>query len=296
MHNKPLVSIIMNCYNGEKYLKLALKSIIKQKYKNWELIFWDNKSTDKSKKIFKSFKDKRFRYFYAKRFTSLYAARNKAILRSKGQFISFLDADDLWMPNKLNLQIPLFKNKKVGVVYSKLYILNQSKNIKKIHVNKKLPEGNISKIIISNYNIGIITTIIRKNILKRLKKIFDNRFTHIGDFDLFVRLSKICEFKAAQLPTAIYRAHGKNLTTIEKDKAISEFEIWLKENKKNLRLYEVKKIKSMIDYKKLINYKLKDDYLNSFKILFNFKNFNLSIKNVIIFCLPSVILKKIFWY
>jgi glycosyltransferase involved in cell wall biosynthesis len=296
MHNEPLVSIIMNCYNGEKYLKLALKSVIKQKYKNWELIFWDNKSTDKSKKIFKSFKDKRFRYFYAKKFTSLYAARNQAILRSKGQFISFLDVDDLWLPNKLNLQIPLFKNKNVGVVYSKLLILNQSKNIKKIHVNKKLPEGNISKIIISNYNIGIITTVIRKNILKKLKKNFDYRFTHIGDFDLFIRLSKICEFKAAQLPTATYRAHGKNLTTIEKDKAISEFEIWLKENKKNLRLHEIKKIKSMIDYKKLINYKLKKDYLNSFKILFNFKNFNLSIKNIIIFCLPSAILKKIFWY
>ena len=283
MNNKPLVSIIMNCYNGEKYLKLALKSVIKQKYKNWELIFWDNKSTDKSKKIFKSFKDKRFRYFYAKKFTSLYAARNQAMLRSKGQFISFLDVDDLWLPNKLNLQIPLFKNKNVGVVYSKLLILNQSKNIKKIHVNKKLPEGNISKVI-------------RKNILKKLKKNFDYRFTHIGDFDLFIRLSKICEFKAAQLPTATYRAHGKNLTTIEKDKAISEFEIWLKENKKNLRLHEIKKIKSMIDYKKLINYKLKEDYLNSFKILFNFKNFNLSIKNIIIFCLPPAILKKIFWY
>ena len=296
MNNKPLVSIIMNCYNGEKYLKLALKSVIKQKYKNWELIFWDNKSTDKSKKIFKSFKDKRFRYFYAKKFTSLYAARNQAMLRSKGQFISFLDVDDLWMPDKLNLQIPLFKNKNVGVVYSKLLILNQYKNIKKIHINEKLPDGNISKTIISNYNIGIITTIIRKNILKKLKKNFDYRFTHIGDFDLFIRLSKICEFKAAQLPTATYRAHGKNLTTIEKDKAISEFEIWLKENKKNLRLHEIKKIKSMIDYKKLINYKLKKDYLNSFKILFNFKNFNLNIKNIIIFCLPPAILKKIFWY
>jgi len=296
MHIKPLVSIIMNCYNGEKYLNLALKSVIKQKYKNWELIFWDNKSTDKSKKIFKSFKDKRLKYFYSKKFTSLYAARNLAILRSKGEFISFLDVDDLWIPNKLNLQIPLFRNKNVGVVYSKLLILNQYKNIKKIHVNEKLPDGNISKKIINNYNIGIITTVIRKNILKKLKKNFDYRFTHIGDFDFFIRLSKICEFKAVQLPTAIYRAHGKNLTTIEKDKAISEFEIWLKENKKKLKSHEVKKIKSMIDYKKLINYKLKKDYLNSFRILFNFKNFNFNIKNVIIFCLPAVILKKIFWY
>ena len=65
MQNKnQLITIILNCYNGEKYLNDALRSILKQSYKNWELIFWDNKSTDKSKKIFKSFKDKRFRYFF----------------------------------------------------------------------------------------------------------------------------------------------------------------------------------------------------------------------------------------
>ena len=296
MKNKPLVSIIMNCYNGEKYLEFALHSVIKQKYKNWELIFWDNKSTDKSKKIFESFKEKRFKYFYAKKFTSLYKARNLAIMRSKGKFISFLDVDDLWMPNKLAFQIPLFKNQNVGVVYSKLLILNHYKNKKKIHVKKRLPEGDISKLIISDYNIGIITTVIRKTILKKIKKIFDYRLTHIGDFDLFIRLSKICEFKAVQLPTAIYRAHGKNLTTVDKGKAISEFEIWLKENKKMLNKNEIKKIKSMIDYKKLINYKFKKDYLNSLKILFNFKNSNFNVKNIIIFCLPSIFLKKIFWY
>ena len=60
---KPLVSIIMNCYNGEKYLKQSIKSIINQTYKNWELIFWDNCSTDNSKKITKKFKDNRIYYF-----------------------------------------------------------------------------------------------------------------------------------------------------------------------------------------------------------------------------------------
>ena len=59
MKDKSLVSIIMNCYNGEKYLYDSIKSVINQKYKNWELIFWDNKSTDNSAKIFKSFKDSR---------------------------------------------------------------------------------------------------------------------------------------------------------------------------------------------------------------------------------------------
>ena len=59
MQNKnKLISIILNCYNGEKYLEEALSSIISQTYKNWELIFWDNKSTDKSRQIFNSFKSK----------------------------------------------------------------------------------------------------------------------------------------------------------------------------------------------------------------------------------------------
>ena len=87
MNNKPIISIIMNCYNGELYLKQALKSILNQTYQNWELIFWDNMSTDASAKIFKSVKDKRFKYFLSKKHDLLYAARNKAISKSKGKFL-----------------------------------------------------------------------------------------------------------------------------------------------------------------------------------------------------------------
>ena len=63
--NQSLVSIIMNCYNGEFYLNESSKSAISQTYKNWELNFWDNRSKDKSAEIFKIHKDKRFRYFYS---------------------------------------------------------------------------------------------------------------------------------------------------------------------------------------------------------------------------------------
>lgn len=67
MIKKPLVSIIMNCLNGQEFLEDALKSVLNQTYKNWELIFWDNKSTDNSEKILKSFKDKRIKYYFAKK-------------------------------------------------------------------------------------------------------------------------------------------------------------------------------------------------------------------------------------
>ena len=91
-----LISIIMNCHNGEKFLKKALNSILQQTYENWELIFWDNKSSDKSKNIFKKFKDPRFKYFYAKKFSDLHRARNFAIKKAKGKFITFLDTDDFF--------------------------------------------------------------------------------------------------------------------------------------------------------------------------------------------------------
>ena len=96
-----LVSIILNCYNGEKYLKDALETVINQSYYNWELIFWDNKSTDNSAKILRTFKIKKLKYFLSKKHTSLYAARNLAIKKATGEYIGFIDADDLWEKNKL---------------------------------------------------------------------------------------------------------------------------------------------------------------------------------------------------
>jgi glycosyltransferase involved in cell wall biosynthesis len=76
----------MNCYNGQKFLFDAIQSVIGQTYKNWELIFFDNKSKDNSKKIFYSFNDKRLKYFNQKKHTSLYEARNAAIKKTSGKY------------------------------------------------------------------------------------------------------------------------------------------------------------------------------------------------------------------
>ena len=98
---KKLISIIINCYNGEKYLLKTLKSIINQKYNNYEVIFVDNCSTDSSAKIYKKIKDKRFKYFKTKKKIKLYNGRNFALNKCKGHFIAFLDTDDWWDQNFL---------------------------------------------------------------------------------------------------------------------------------------------------------------------------------------------------
>ena len=90
MSNEPLVSIIINCFNGEKYLRKCIESVISQTYKNWEIIFWDNKSSDRSAQIFKSYKDTRLKYYIADNHSSiLYQARNYALDKVSGEFIAF---------------------------------------------------------------------------------------------------------------------------------------------------------------------------------------------------------------
>ena len=292
----PLISIIMNSYNSEKYLDESIKSVLFQTYTNWELIFWNNQSKDKSEEIFKSYKDKRLKYFYADEHTSLYKARNLAIKKSEGDFIAFLDTDDLWDKKKLESQIIFFQNPKVGVVFSNLWILKKNINKKKIYSKKKLPQGNVFNELINNYNIGIITAIIRKKFYLELEKKFDERFSIIGDFDLFLRLSKKYLFKSIQEPLASYRLHGKNLSTISKDKEIEEYEIWLKENKLDLSELQLKKIRQGVYYRKFINFRINGKYRECLKILFN-SNYNLvNIKNLIMLLTPVVILKKLLWY
>ena len=116
MKNKePLISIIVNCFNGERYLNECLNSILSQSYKNYEVIFWDNQSTDKSKSIFLNIKDNRFKYFSDNEHVTLYGARNKALKVTTGKYVAFLDVDDMWFPDKLEKQVKVMeKNSEIG--------------------------------------------------------------------------------------------------------------------------------------------------------------------------------------
>ena len=95
METRPLVSIIMNCHNGERFLKEAITSVYDQTYSNWEIIFWDNFSSDKSAEIAMSY-DERVKYFFNQNKTSLGEARNLAMNKASGKYVCFLDCDDMY--------------------------------------------------------------------------------------------------------------------------------------------------------------------------------------------------------
>jgi len=102
---KLLVTVVMNCFNGETYLREAIQSLLQQSYQNWELIFWDNQSKDSSAEIIRSFDDPRISYCYAEEHTGLGEARSRALTQAKGEWVGFLDVDDLWFPDKLTRQV-----------------------------------------------------------------------------------------------------------------------------------------------------------------------------------------------
>ena len=108
---RPLITIIMSCYNGEKFISRSIKSILKQTYQNWELIFWDNNSIDLSKEELFKFKDKRIKYFKSNTTSLLSVSRENAIKKSSGDLIAFLDVDDEWLDEKLENTVSLFENK-----------------------------------------------------------------------------------------------------------------------------------------------------------------------------------------
>ena len=243
----PLVSIIMNCHNGEKFLEKSLKSIINQTYKNWELIFWDNNSYDNSRKIFKKFIDKRFHYYKSKKLLNLYHAKKLAIKYAKGEFISFLDVDDLWIKKKLEYQVKFFlKNKDCQILYSNFYIKDENK--KKIYKQYKegtLAKGFITKELLKNYKVGILTVMFSKKILKYVN--FKSIYNIIGDFDFIIRASLKFKIGCIQKPLAYYRVHGQNFSNKKINLHVDELKNWISQNKKlvkklSISLFSIRKL------------------------------------------------------
>lgn len=227
---KRLVSIIMNCYNGEKYLREAIESVLAQSYQNWEVIFWDNQSSDQSAAIFKSFSDIRLKYFYAETHTTLYKARNCAIEKSIGDFVAFLDVDDWWEVDKLEQQIPLFQDANVGLVYGNYWLVNERKKSIKMAVHhRSLPEGRALNQLLANYVLGMLTMVVRRSAIESLNKVFDSRYQMIGDFDLAIRLAVEWKIACVKTPVAFYRWHGENRSMLDTSMTISEFETWCAE-------------------------------------------------------------------
>ena len=161
MIENPLISIIMNCYNGEKYLREALDSVLAQTYQNWELIFWDNRSTDRSAEIFKSYNDPRLKYFLSHEHTDLGSGRAKAFKYLKGEFIAMLDTDDIWLPHKLEKQLRCFDDANVGISITNTEFFSKKRS--KVFYQKPPAQGWVTNALLKNYFVSLETLMLRRS-------------------------------------------------------------------------------------------------------------------------------------
>lgn len=230
MINQPRVSVIMNCYNGAKYLTRAIESVIQQTYPNWELIFWDNLSTDLSANIVRGFQESRIKYFLSGGHTQLSEARNAAINASSGDLIAFLDVDDWWEPQKLERQIPLFQDDAVGLACSNFWIFDQREFNLKLAYSSSIPSGHQLGNLLEKYTVALPTLVIRKSLLNGFDSPFNPNYHIIGDFDLVIKLSAQSKIARVDDPLATYRIHGQNESLVKFDLQTSEIKDWIEKN------------------------------------------------------------------
>lgn len=206
------VSVIMNGYNAAPYISAAIESVLAQTYDDWEIVFWDNCSTDDSAAVVKSFPDPRIHYHYAETFTPLGQARNLAIRQSHGEFIAFLDCDDIWLPEKLARQIPLFGDAEVGIVYSDTVFFNARGDEKRSYGGELPARGRCFRQLLGRYFLSMETVVLRRSALEAQSEWFDPRFNMIEEADLFRRIAH--DWKIDGVPDALarWRVHASSWT------------------------------------------------------------------------------------
>ena len=254
-----LISIIVNCHNGEKYLKECIKSVLDQTFTNWELIFYDNFSIDNSLSIINSYNDKRLKIYSSKKFLNLYEARNEAVKKTTGDYICFLDTDDYWEKGKIEEQLLFMENNsKYIMVYSNYYVFDQQKNQKYLIFNSSLPQGAITKKIIRRYPIGILTVLIKKEVFNNIS--FNPVLNILGDFDFFIKLSLKYNIGSIQKPLATYRVHSNNYSKKKYKEYITELKNWIRDHEAFF-----KKLKISLINQKILLFKLKIKNFLKFK-------------------------------
>jgi glycosyltransferase involved in cell wall biosynthesis len=209
----PLVSVIINCYNGELFIKEAIDSVFQQSYKNWEIIFWDNCSIDNSSIIAKSYGHK-LKYYKSEFNTTLGEARNLAIQKTNGKYICFIDTDDIWSnPNKLTLQVKMMEsNKDLALCYGSIQEVYKDGSFFR-NVITNLHSGFIFDKLLLQFDISIITSMLRKSILLDSSLNFDNNIKASEEFCLFMQLGSKYKIGVSREIMAKYRVHQTSLTS-----------------------------------------------------------------------------------
>lgn len=210
--SQPLISVVIATYNMGQYIDQAVDSILQQTWKKLEIVVVDDGSTDNTSHVMQRYQDDPRVIYIKNQNQGQPKAKNCGIKHTQGDFIAFCDADDLWEPNKLQVQLPLFDNPDVGIVYSEVSNIDEHNNRYVKAPNETRHIGKVtSQLLIENF-VPFGTSVIRRACIEK-NGIFDENFRMGIDWDLWLRYSLDWEFAYTPERTYIYRVWSGQMST-----------------------------------------------------------------------------------
>jgi glycosyltransferase involved in cell wall biosynthesis len=213
--NKPIISVIIPTFNRVKVLDRAIRSVLNQTFEGFEILVMDDGSTDNSRKMVEGFADVRIKYEWAENFGGPAAPRNRGLTLARGEYIAFLDSDDWWHPQKLEVSLK-YLERGADLVYHDLFKVKKANQ--RFFVGKILarnPESRIFEDLIVNGNaLPNSSVVVRKQILHEIKGFDENRnLIAAEDYDAWLRVAKISEkFEIIPQTLGYYWCGGGNIS------------------------------------------------------------------------------------
>lgn len=200
----PIVSVVIPVYNGEKTIKETIESVLFQSFADFELLVINDGSTDSTLNVVSTFKDPRLKVFSYPN-AGLAASRNRGISLASGNYISFIDADDLWTPDKLEAQVnALQENPPAALAYSWTDYIYESGQFFRQGPHFNFSGDVFAKLLLSDFVGNGSNPLIRKQVFSEVGG-FDESLNAVEDWDMWLRLAARYPFVAVPSPQILYR-------------------------------------------------------------------------------------------
>jgi glycosyltransferase involved in cell wall biosynthesis len=208
----PLVSVVMATYNRERYLGLAVRSVIAQTFTDWELIVIDDGSVDGTPALMEPLlADPRIRYERQEN-KGQASARNRGLKAARGEFVCFMDSDNLWLADKLRRQVELMKSHPdVDVLYGENDIIDEEGRVQPSTPMRRYSGHITEQLLIDNF-VTFNTAMVRRHRLLECGGL-DERIRRADDYDLWLRLSVRCKFLHVPEVWAQYRVMADQISS-----------------------------------------------------------------------------------
>lgn len=210
--NSSLVSVILPTYNCARFLQESVGSVLSQTYHLYEIIVVDDGSTDNTREVLQPF-IQRIRYLHLEQNKGLPTARNTGIQSARGAYIAFIDADDLWLPEKLETDIECFaQHPDTSMVYSKHLNIDEKGKEFDGATQKRLPSGRIFLQLFSEQNFIISSSVVVRKEVFETTGLFDERLFNCQDWDMWLRIAFSFQAAGINKPLVKYRHNPHSLS------------------------------------------------------------------------------------